>query len=295
MGLKTKKFHQMFAAEHHKMQQKNIILNSLKESFSLIWRNKSLFALLLALQIAFFAAFSIISYNYVPKMVESQKAIEEYMSNLKFDDVSVAANIQQQKSILGEDPLLISRNFNEIVKNFRLYLIYIFLLLVFFISTGWAITNRLVYKMNFRALTKNFLKNLVVSLIYLGLIFLFFFSLLTIPLSGVAAESSRLLAKYVPFFAFSIILAYFMLISISLLHNTGFKNVVQKTLIIGIKKAHYILAVYFLNFFLFAVSIALFYYFIEKNLFILSMSITLMLFNLVFGRIFMVKAVEKLD
>ncbi|MBS3097037.1 hypothetical protein J4480_06395 [Candidatus Woesearchaeota archaeon] len=86
-----------------------------------------------------------------------------------------------------------------------------------------------------------------------------------------------------------------MLISISLLHNTGFKNVVQKTLIIGIKKAHYILAVYFLNFFLFAVSIALFYYFIEKNLFILSMSITLMLFNLVFGRIFMVKAVEKLD
>ncbi|MBS3097038.1 hypothetical protein J4480_06400 [Candidatus Woesearchaeota archaeon] len=140
------------------MQQKNIILNSLKESFSLIWRNKSLFALLLALQIAFFAAFSIISYNYVPKMVESQKAIEEYMSNLKFDDVSVAANIQQQKSILGEDPLLISRNFNEIVKNFRLYLIYIFLLLVFFISTGWAITNRLVYKMNFRALTKFFKK-----------------------------------------------------------------------------------------------------------------------------------------
>ena len=274
---------------------KNIILNSLKESFSLIWRNKPLFALLLALQIIFFAAFSMVSYNYVPKMVESQKAIEEYMSNLKFDDVSVAANIQQQKNILGDDPLLISRNFNEIVKNFRLYLIYIFLLLIFFISMSWAITCKIIKKISFKGLTTIFLKNLVVSLIYLGLIFLFFFSLLTIPLSGVAAESSKLLAKYVPFFVFSIILVYFMLISISLLHNAGFKNIVQKTLMIGIKKAHYILAVYFINILLFAVSIILFYYFIEKNQFILSMSITLMLFSLVFGRIFMVKAVEKLD
>ena len=51
----------------------------------------------------------------------------------------------------------------------------------------------------------------------------------------------------------------------------------------------------FINILLFAVSIILFYYFIEKNQFILSMSITLMLFSLVFGRIFMVKAVEKLD
>jgi len=160
---------------------------------------------------------------------------------------------------------------------------------------SWAITCKIIKKISFKGLTTIFLKNLVVSLIYLGLIFLFFFSLLTIPLSGVAAESSKLLAKYVPFFVFSIILVYFMLISISLLHNTGFKNVVQKTLIIGIKKAHYILAVYFINILLFAVSIILFYYFIEKNQFILSMSITLMLFSLVFGRIFMVKAVEKLD
>src|SRR3989338_6600182 len=284
---------QVKSAANHKMP-KNIILNSLKESFSLIWRNKSLFALLLALQIIFFAAFSIISYNYVPKMVESQKAIEEYLSSLKFDDVSVAANIQQQKNILGDDPLLISRNFNEIVKNFRLYLIYIFLLLIFFISMSWAITCKIIKKISFKGLTTIFLKNLAVALLYLGLIFIFFFSLLNIPLSGVAAESSKLLTKYVPFLVFSIILSYFMFVSISLLHNTELKDIVQKTLMVGIKKGHYILAVYFIDIFLFAVSIILFYYFIEKNLFILLLSILLLVFIFVFVRIFMVKVVERL-
>ncbi len=278
-----------------KMPSKNIILNSIKESFSLIWKNKFIFFLLIILQIIFFAVFFYVNLTYQIKILEDVKAISDYLSQQNLDDVSVAANIQQQKNILGEDPLLISRNFNEIVKNFRLYLTYLFLILIFFISTGWAITNRLVYRINFKKLAKIFLKNLAVSLLYLGLIFLFFFSLLNITLSGVAAESSKLLTKYVPFLVFSMALVYFMFISISLLHNTGLKNIVQKTLMIGIKKAHYILAVCSINILLFAVSIILFYYFIEKNLFILLLSMLLIVFSFVFGRIFMVKVVGKLD
>ena len=86
-----------------------------------------------------------------------------------------------------------------------------------------------------------------------------------------------------------------MFISIALLYKIKSKNVVQKTLLIGIKKAHYVLAVYFINIFLFTISIFLLYYFIEKNLFILLLSIILMIFSFVFGRIFMVNVVEKLD
>jgi len=274
---------------------KNIILNSLKESFSLIWKNKSLFFLLIILQIIFLAAFFYVNLAYQVKILENVKSISDYLSQQKLDDVSVAASIQQQKNILGEDPLLISRNFNDIRKNFRLYLIYIFLLFTFFISISWAITGKLVYKINFVATAKNFLKNFIASLAYLGLIFLFFFSLLNIPLSGVAAESSKLLTKYIPFLIFSIVLVYFMFISISLMHNTRLKNIVQKTLMIGIKKAHYILAVYLVNIFLFFAALSIFYYFIEGNFFILLLSILLMVFSFVFGRIFMIKVVEKLD
>jgi len=274
---------------------KNIILNSIKESFSLIWKNKSLFILLFILQIIFFAFFFYMNMSYQTKILESAKAITDYLSQQRLDEASVASSILEQKSILGDDPLLISRNFNEIVKNFRLYLIYIFLLLILYISISWVITNKLVHNINFKKLAKHFFKIFIALLFYLGFIFLFFFSLFNISFTGIAAESSKLLAKYVPFLIFSIILAYFMFVSLALLHNTESKNIVQKTLVVGIKKFHYVLAVYFINILLFGMSISLLYYFIEKNLFILLLSILLMIFSFVFGRIFMVKVVEKLS
>lgn len=277
------------------MPQKNIIVESFKESLALIWKNKSLFALLLALQIVFFVLFSMISYNYVPKMVESEQAIAEYLSSLKLDEGSVAANIAERKNLLGDDPLLISRNFSEIVRNFRLYLIYIFILFVFSISVFWAITNKIAFKTSIKKLIKAFLKIFIVALFYLGLIFIFFFLLLNVSLMGVAEESTKLLTKYVPFLIFSVILVYFMFVSISLLHRTELKNIVQETLKIGVKKIHYVLAAYLINLFLFIISIFLMYYFIEKNLFVLLLSMLLIIFSFVFGRIFMVKVVEKLE
>ena len=110
---------------------KKIILGSLKESIALIWKNKSFFVFLFTLQVIFFIAFSLISYNYISKMVESQKAIEDYLSQQNLDEDAVTENILQQKGILGDDPLSISRNFNDTVKNFRIYLIYIFILFLY--------------------------------------------------------------------------------------------------------------------------------------------------------------------
>lgn len=277
------------------MPPKNIIVNSLKESFILIRKNKVLFVLLFALQIIFFVIFSFINLSYQTKILESAKAITDYMSQQQLDEASVASSILEQKSILGDDPLSISRNFKDIVKNFRLYLFYLFLLLIFFTSLNWSVTNKLIHKNNFKQLTRNFFNNLIVLLFYFGLIFAFFFSLINISISQIAAEGTKFLAKYYVFLLFSAVLAYFMFVSIALLHKIELKNIVQKTLGIGLKKMHYVLAVYFINIFLFAVSIFLLYYFIEKNLFILLLSIILMIFIFVFGRIFMVNVVEKLE
>ena len=271
-----------------------IIYNSLKESLALIWKNKLLFFLLLALQAGFFAAMFQISYTYVPKMIESQRAIDEYLSNLRLDEESVASSIFEQKSILGDDPLLISRNFNDIVKNLRIYLAWIFALLIFFTSAAWAMSHKIIYKTSINQLTRNFLKIFVISLAYLGLVFAFFYSLLNISIAGAADESAKLLTKYVPFFVFSLILAYFMLVSAALAHKTELKNILQRTLIIGVKKMHYILGVFIVNIFLLSISAFLLYYFLEKSVLIMPMSIILMLSSLVFGRIFMAKAVEKL-
>lgn len=276
------------------MPRKNIILSSVKQSFALIWRNKSLLALLFALQIIFFVILFFINLTYQTRILESAQAITDYLSKQRLDEVSVASNILKQKNILGDDPLMISRNFNEMVKNFRIYLIYIFVLLIAFASLSWAITNRLIHNADFKQLTKIFSRIFIVLLFYLGLIFIFFFYLFNISFAEIATVSG-LTTKYIPFLIFSIILAYFMFISLSLIHKIELKRIFKKTLSVGIKKMHYILAVYFVNVLLFAVSIFLLYYFIEKNFFILLLSITLMIFSFVFGRIFMANVVEKLD
>lgn len=276
------------------MQHKNIILNSLKESFAAILRDKRLFLLLFVLQIFFFVILFLLNNVYIPKIVISAQAITDYLSKQNLDEAAVTSNLLQQKSILGDDPLSISRNFNDILKNFRFYLVYSFLLLVIFGSISWPITKKIIHKSDIKQLIGNFFKNLVVLLFYLGLIFSFFFSLLNISFTELAMEGQNFLIKYIVFLIFSIILIYFMFISLSLLHNTNLSNIVQKTLIIGVKKVHYILTAYFINIFLFSISIFLLYYFLEKSLFVLFFLLVLIIFSFVFGRIFMVNVVEKL-
>lgn len=276
------------------MQQKNIIISSLRETIELIWKNKLLFVLLFILQIIFFILFSYTTLIYQIKMLESAKAITDYINQQNLDEISVASNILQQKSILGEDPLSISRNFNEMVKDFRIYLIYIFFIIIFFASLNWALTKRLIHKFNFKQSAKIFLKILIIALSYFGLIFSFFYSLVNIQLSEVAVESTKLFSKYILFSIISIVLAYFMFVSLSLISKTALQSIVQKTLAIGVRKAHYILTAYFINLFLFVFPIYWLYNFIETNILIFLLSLLVMTFSFIFGRIFLVKVVEKL-
>lgn len=277
------------------MGRKNIILGSLKEAFELIWKNKPIFFLLFAIQIILFAALFLITLNYEKKIMESAKAAGDYISKQKLDEASVTSSILSRKSILGEDPLAISRNMNAIAINFRIYLIYTFALLVFFATISWAITGRIIRKNGFMESAKCFLKIFAVLSFYLGMIFLFFYSIANIPFAELGADAAKLFAKYVPFLIVSPILLYFMFVSVSLLHRTELKNIVQKTLTLGIKKAHYILAVYLINIFLFGFSAFLLLHFIEENLFFLLLSLMLMVFSFVFGRIFMINVADKLD
>ena len=277
------------------MMYRNIMLGSLKETFTLLWKNKVLFLLLFILQIIFFSFFSFITLNYQTKILENSKAIADYINKQKLDEISIAQNILQQKNILGDDPLSISRNFTYIKNNFRLYLIYTFILLVFFMSASWAITNRIIHKSGFRKSAKYFFRIFIVLLIYLGLIFSFFFSLLNISFADVAIDSTEFFIKYIVFFLVSMVLIYFMFVSISLLNNTELKELIQKTLVIGIRKVNYIISVYIINIFLFAAAAFLLLYFIDENLLVLFLSLLLMIFSFVFGRLFMMNVVGKLN
>lgn len=277
------------------MPSKNIILISLKESVKSIWENKALFLLLFVLQITFFVALSFINIAYQTKIVENAQAITDYLSKQKLDDASVASNMLQQKSILGDDPLLIGRHFNEILKNFRLYIAYLFLLSISSASIIWALASSLVHKLDFRSLAKAVFRNFIVSLFYLGLIFSFLYSLLNFSFAELATDSGKFFMKYMLFLAFSAILYYFMFVSLSLACRTGLKNIVQKALAVGVKKIHYISAVFLVNIILALLPALSLYYFLEKSTFAVLLSAIFIIFSFVFGRIFLINVASRVE
>ena len=247
------------------------------------------------MQIIFFIFFSLISSIYIPKIQQNAKSMYGYLSQQKLDEISVTQNILQQKNILGDDPLSLSRNFNEIIKNFRIYLVYIFILSVVFLSVIWTASHKLIRKHGYQKSLNNFSKIFIVVFFYLGLMFLFFFSLLNISFTEAALNMTMVLGKYLLFFLASIILLYFMLISISLADKIELRDIVQKTLGIGIKKIHYMLAVYFINIFLILISLILLFYFSETNFLIVFLAIILFVFSFLLGRIFILNLVKKLE
>ncbi len=273
---------------------KNIILSSLRESFSLIWKNKSWIVFLAVIQIGFFAVIFKFSNIYLPKVLENAKAMSNYISNQNFDEASMTERVLQQQDILGEDPMALTRYFEGVIKNFRIYLAYLFIFILIFSSFLWSITHKITHKIGLRQLTKNFYSIFIVLLFYLGLIFLFFYLLLNISFSQAVLQGSKIFMKYIPFLIFSIILAYFMFVSLALSSKSEIKELVQKTLTIGIKKVHYILLVYFINILLFILSIFLMAYFIDRNFFVVVLALILFMFSFVFARIFIVSVVNKL-
>ncbi|MEK6983978.1 MAG: hypothetical protein AABX33_05370 [Nanoarchaeota archaeon] len=277
------------------MPQKTILLNSFKESFAVIRNNKFLTALLFILQIALFATLSTLSYNYMSSIVENQKAIDDYLGKLELDETSIMSNLLQHESIVGNNPAIVMENSKKMLKNLRIYLIYIYLMLVIFASAGWAITYKLIHKLGLKKLIICFLKSFVILLLYLGLIFFFFLLLINISFAEFAAERTFSFAKYAAFLILSPVLAYFMFISLSLLDKVKLKDLIQRTLIIGIKKAHIVLMACFINASIFTLSVLLLYFFLEKNLFVLLLSAMLFIFSFVFGRIFMINFIEKLS
>ena len=277
---------------------KNIIFYSLKDSFSLVWKNKAWFLALVIIQIGFLIAVFTVSNAYLPKMLENAQAMSKYISTQNFDEASMTERVLQQKDILGDDPAALAKYFDGVVENFRIYLIYIFIFVLAFSSILWSITHKIIGKLGLMQLMRNFYSILVILLFYLGLIFLFFYLLLNISFSEAVLQGSKIFIKYAPFLVFSIILAYFMFISMALSHKGELKQLVHKTLSIGIRKAHYILAVYAINVLLAVLFIFLMAYFINDesgNFFIVILSLIFFIFSFVFARIFMINVVKKLE
>ena len=277
-----------------------LILKSLRDSVSLMRKNKLLFILLFVLQIIFLVFIVYITYGFESKMYENQKAIDEYVGNLNLSEESIMSGVMQQKGFLGDDPNSISRNFIELEGNFRSYLFSLFVLLVFFTALSWGITSLFFEeegRKNFLSFAKNFSRILAVAAFYLSMIFLLFYVLFDTAALKPALELKGIFTGIAAFLTLSYVLSYFMYISIPLLRTNGFENLVQKTLSIGIRKFRYVIITSLINLSVIITSAWLFAYFIiiESDLLVISVSFLLIVLGFVFGRIFKSSLIGKID
>jgi len=251
--------------------------------------------LIFFLQILFFASFFYVSYFYQSRILESSIAISEYLNKLNLDDVSVAQNILEQKNVLGDDPLFISRSFNDVLRNFRHYMLAAFGLFVFGGSALWSASGAMAHKIDLKGMRKVFLRNLAVLGFYLGLIFLFFYMIFNVSLYDIALPSSYSMLKYLAFLIFAAVLLYFMFISLAISPKHDLGSLATKTITLGLRSFYNIFIVYLANILLFLAALWLLAYFLEVNLFMVIAALLLAVFSFVFGRLLILNVVEGIE
>ena len=276
-----------------KMHSK-IIKESLKESFLAISNKKKLFLLIFILQIVFFFLIAAISINYFTKIIENSKNILDYSEKLNLDSAKMQLDVLQQKNFLGEDPLLISRNYDKLIKNFGIFLFYIFISFSLVNGFLWYCASNIHAKKLF--LIKNsfryLLKFLVVSIFLFLISILFFYSLLEITFSGFLNANPK---TFIPLLLLTAILLYFIYISIPLINSFKLKELPKKAFFIGTKRVFIVLISYLITLISIALSLFLVFYFLELSGLLLFISLILMIFVFVFNKVYFSIVIKKLS
>ena len=282
------------------MPKNNVIKESLQESFSIIKKNKKTFLILLILQLIFISLISFINISYQTNMLQSTQEIIEYLDELKFDQTSVGFDMLQKKSPLGSDPLLISRNFSNILYNLKFLIFYSLLAFVLLNGLIWFLTSNLANKNPLKLKKmKIFFKSFFIYIAKFGfialtfsfLVYLFGYSTLKSFLDPLSMQN----ANFIPLLLITSAMLYFMYITFSLLNKIEFKNILKNLFKIGIKKMHIILSAYLIIILAISIFSLSSFYLMEKNLFLLLISIAFIVLILVWSRIFLILVVEKLS
>ena len=276
------------------MKSKNLILNSLKESFLIIKKSKKKIFLLFVLQIFLVSLISYIGLLFLPGVFESTQEIFVYLDQQNFDDTTIGLDILQQKNPLGPDPLLVGRNYDNIIYNLKLFVSYSLFIFILINGFIWFLTSNLMNKKNLTV--KNFfmyvLKFGFATLIFSLLIYLFLNSTIKSLINPLAETQTN---NFILPLLITLALFYFMYLSVSSLNKLEFRNILKNLFRIGVKKGHIILLTYIMIVLVISVFSFLLFYLIERNLFLLFISIILFISSIIWARIFLISVVDKLS
>ena len=216
---------------------KKIITGSLKQSFSLIKKHKKIALSLLILQIIFMGLIISLQVNYQVKALDAAQNIMQYLDQQDLSDIGVAEDIALGSNLLGDDPLMISRNYKEIVSLMTSLIVYSSLVYLLLGSISWALTDQLINKKNKKKFLSYMGKFCLLAISFWIINSLLIFSgskaMITRAISG-ASLSAFSFIYLVP----ALIVFYFMFISFALISKLKFNDILKKTLKLGAKKAN---------------------------------------------------------
>ena len=279
-----------------KMISENIVLSSLKESFLIIKKNKRIFLLIFVLQVLFFSLIIMANAYYMPQILQSTQDAIDYAESLDISPQNVNIGILQQKNPLGDDPLLIRRNYDLIMKNSIILLILIFLIFVVINGLVWYFASNISEKGKRLFLLKNLLSYLLeffaVALVLSAFLYIFSYSLVNIAFSSYLSVKP---INFVPLLLITAIAVYYIYISIPILDKIKFRSLAKKSFSIGTKNFIPVIISCLVILMLIILSFLLIFYLLELNLFLLLIAVLLCIFVFAWSKIYFSIVVRKLS
>ncbi len=279
-----------------KMSSKHIaVASSLKESFLLIKKNKGIFLLIFFLQALFFSLVIMANAYYVPKIVQGMEAAIGYAEALNINPQDVNVGMLQKKNPLGNDPLLISRNYKEIIKNSLLLLLSVFAIFALINGLAWYLASNIGKSkslFSLKNLLPYLLKFFVVAMVLSAFLYIFSYNLANI------VSSSFLSAKpmnFIPLLLIATVAIYFIYISIPLLGKIKPRSLAKSSFSIGTKKFIPVIISYLVILVLITASLFLIFYFVEMNLFLLLIAVLLSVSVFAWAKIYFSAVIKKLS
>lgn len=273
-----------------------IILNSFKDSFKLIKKHKYIIILIFFLQLLFFSLFAINMTTTMTPALQATKDVLTYVNQLKMDEEALTQGLLTNKSMFGDDPLLIYNNYNIIMNFLKWFLVIALIIFVIFEGLNWALTvylsrKKLPKKKKFKMFARFILNFLAVTIGY----FLIIGIIIANQLKSIIRTPTLPAYQIVLTLTAVLLLVYFLLISYSLLNNKDLLAIIKKSFLIGIFKAYIILPVLVFNLLLIALASFLLFKAAEANLFLVILSVILFTFSFIFARILFVRLIHKID
>jgi len=219
------------------------------------------------------------------KIMDSATIIIDTLDKQQLTDEDVAKNFLQQGDLI-QDSFELYNASQEVIKNVGVLVAISMIIYILLGGLLWALTDQLINK-----------KKLNQFFIYIGR-----FAAITIVNSLIVfvilMQAGSGLKEELSFNYFWLVLIvipfYFIFISYALASKLKLKDLAKQTFLIGIKKAHYILLVYFINIVILCLLGLIMYLLLERTILLLTIAMILFILCYTWTRLFLAVVVESI-